>query len=663
MRHVLSTGRSRLGIAGAILAALMAVVALTLVRSASAAPTELFVSEYVEGSSNNKALEIFNGTGAPVALDGVFAVQLYANGSATPTATIALTGTVAAGDVFVLARSTADAAILAAADQTSTNFLWNGNDAVALVKNGTTIDVIGQIGVDPGVEWGTGDTSTADNTLRRKPSVQAGDADGSDTFDPALQWDGLANDTFSGLGAHSIDTGGGGGGGGANTAPVAVDDAVTLEEDGGPEVIAVLANDADSDGDTLTIVSATDPAHGNVSVDGSTLVYVPDVDYAGSDSLGYTISDGHGETDTANVAVTVTPANDDPDAEDDAFSMAEDTSVSVDVLANDEDVDGDTLTITEVDNAAHGSVTVATGGARVLYTPAANYNGPDTFGYTVSDGVGIGEAEVTVTVTAVNDPPVGVADAATVNQGSNVVVDVLANDSAGPTNESGQTLSVASVTAPAHGTAAVITSGADAGKVRYTPSPAYSGADSFSYVVSDGSATATGAVAITVRAGGPVIQPSCNLTATILGTVGDDTLVGTPGDDIIRARRGRDTIDGRGGNDVICGGPGADRITSGDGSDWIAGGTGVDTIDSGAGNDRVRGGFGADSIVTAAGDDRIAAGPGDDDGNAGDGRNAVGGGAGDDRLVAGSGDDRVDGGAGVDSCDADGGHNTLVRCE
>ena len=663
MRHVLSTGRSRLAIAGVILAALAAVVALTLVRTASAAPTELFVSEYVEGSSNNKALEIYNGTGAPVALDGVYAVQLYANGSATATATIALTGTIASGDVFVLARSSADAAVLAAADQTSTNFLWNGNDAVALVKNGTAIDVVGQIGVDPGVEWGTGDASTTDNTLRRKPSIQAGDADGSDTFDPALQWDGFPNDTFSGLGTHSIDTGGGGGGG-ANTPPVAADDAVTLEEDGGPEVIVVLANDADPDvGDTLTIASATDPAHGNVSVDGSTLVYVPDVDYAGSDSFGYTISDGHGGSDTASVAITVTPANDDPDAEDDAFTMAEDTSVSVDVLANDEDVDGDTLTITEVDGAAHGSVTVATGGARVLYTPAANYERRDTFGYTVSDGAGIDEAEVTVTVTAVNDPPIAGADSATVNQGSNVAVDVLANDSPGPANESGQTLSVASVTAPAHGTAAVIASGPDAGKVRYTPSPAYSGADSFSYVVSDGSATASGAVSITVRPGGPAVQPSCNLTATILGTVGDDTLVGTPGDDVIRARRGRDTIDGRGGNDVICGGPGADRITSGDGSDWIAAGTGVDTIDSGGGNDRVRGGFGADSIVTAAGDDRIAAGPGNDDGNAGDGRNAVGGGAGDDRLVAGSGDDRIDGGAGVDSCDADGGRNTLVRCE
>ncbi len=65
------------------------------------------------------------------------------------------------------------------------------------------LDVIGQIGFDPGAEWGTGDTSTADNTLRRKPTITAGDPNGADAFDPAVEWDGFATNTFGGLGAHT----------------------------------------------------------------------------------------------------------------------------------------------------------------------------------------------------------------------------------------------------------------------------------------------------------------------------------------------------------------------------------------------------------------------------------------------------------------------------
>ena len=78
----------------------------------------------------------------------------------------------------MLAQVNAVAAVLAQADQTTANFLYNGDDAVALRRDGTIVDVIGQIGVDPGAEWGSGDASTADATLRRKPGVHAGDADG-----------------------------------------------------------------------------------------------------------------------------------------------------------------------------------------------------------------------------------------------------------------------------------------------------------------------------------------------------------------------------------------------------------------------------------------------------------------------------------------------------
>jgi uncharacterized protein len=192
--------------------------------SASGATEELFVTEYVEGSSNNKALEIYNGTGAPVDLaGGGYNVQMFFNGSTSAGLTINLTGTVADEDVFVLAQANASAPILAQADQTNGSGWFNGDDAVVLRKGTTVLDVIGQIGFDPGTEWGSGLASTADNTLRRKASVVTGDTNGADAFDPAAEWDGFATDTFDGLGAHS-------------TADVPPTVASTVPPDGGVDV-------------------------------------------------------------------------------------------------------------------------------------------------------------------------------------------------------------------------------------------------------------------------------------------------------------------------------------------------------------------------------------------------------------------------------------------
>jgi Ca2+-binding RTX toxin-like protein len=651
----------RLIAVGCALVALAAGAAVLVPGSAAAPPTGLFFSEYAEGSGSSKALELYNGTGSAVTLTGVYSVQLFANGSPTATATIPLTGAVPTGGVFVLARRTSSAAVLAAADQTTTSFLFSGNDAVALVKNGTPVDVIGQIGADPGLEWGTGDASTADNTIRRKPSISAGDANGADAFDPSAEWLGFPLDTFDGLGAHTVD-GGGGGGGGTGTAPSAADDAITTEEDAGPQSIAVLANDADPDGDGLELQSTTDPEHGTAAVSKDTVVYLADADFNGTDSFEYTVADGNGNGDTASVTVTVTPANDDPDAEGDSASVAEDETVTVTVAANDEDADGDELTVGDVEDAEHGTASISADGKAIMYVPAPDYNGSDSFGYEIADGHGgSDEGEVIVAITAVNDPPIAEADTAASVGGAPVVVDVLANDSVGPGDEAGQTLSASSVSVPAHGQAEVVGSGPDAGKVKYVPTTGYAGPDAFTYVVSDGSATATGTVSITVTAASA--KPPCSLTPTIVGTRGDDVITGTNGDDVIFARRGNDTIDGQGGNDVVCGGPGSDEITAGDGNDRVAGGTGTDTIDAGDGDDRVRGGFGADSILGRDGDEIVVAGQGDDTVDAGEGRNSVSGGPGDDHLTSGSGDDRLDGGPGADVCDADAGHNTVAHCE
>ena len=195
------------------LLALLAFAALAGARvdRAGAVSTDLFISEYVEGSGNNKAIEIFNGTGVPVNLTtGLYGISIYFNGNPISTLTINLNGTIAPGDVFVLAHSGAtDPTILAQADQFTSAGIYNGNDAVALRKGIALVDVIGEIGLNPGdAGWGTDPTNTTDNTLRRKPTIEAGDTNGSDAFDPAAQWDGFAQNTVAGLGSHTITTGG-----------------------------------------------------------------------------------------------------------------------------------------------------------------------------------------------------------------------------------------------------------------------------------------------------------------------------------------------------------------------------------------------------------------------------------------------------------------------
>lgn len=184
-------------------------VLAALLQGSAMASNDLYFSEYVEGSSNNKALEVYNGTGANLDLSG-YQIRFYFNGAVTPGFTIDLSGMIADGDVHVVANSAASAEILAVADQTKGGGWFNGNDAVELSKDGQVLDVIGQIGDNPGSQWGSGLTSTQDNTLRRKADITDGDADGSDAFDPAVEWDGFANNTIDGLGSHTANNGGGG---------------------------------------------------------------------------------------------------------------------------------------------------------------------------------------------------------------------------------------------------------------------------------------------------------------------------------------------------------------------------------------------------------------------------------------------------------------------
>jgi hypothetical protein len=276
-----------------------------------------------------------------------------------------------------------------------------------------------------------------------------------------------------------------------NRAPVAVDDAATTAFNT-PVTIGVLANDSDPDGDTLSISAVTQPPSGTATISGATIAYTPVAGFSGLDRFTYTISDGHGGTATANVVVTVTPQpNRPPVAIDDTATTLVGTPVTISVLANDSDPDGDALTIIGVTAPANGSVSATA--TQITYTPIARFVGTDTFSYTISDGRGgTATANVTVTVTPQpNRPPVAVNDTATTTVGTPVTINVIANDS----DPDGDPLTVQSVTTPQFGTAVISNN-----MVIYMPTPTgVIGTDTFNYTINDGrGGTATATVTVTI---------------------------------------------------------------------------------------------------------------------------------------------------------------------
>ncbi|MRH44213.1 hypothetical protein GH741_16340 [Aquibacillus halophilus] len=188
-------------IAVLILANFSSTLAITVNAETS---QDLFISEYIEGSSYNKAIEIYNGTGNEVDLS-TYSLELYTNGGSSPNSTMTLSGTLASGEVYVLANSRASADIMAVTDETGSVINFNGDDAIVLKNNDSVVDSFGQVGVDPGSAWGS-DVSTANSTLVRNTSILAGDTNPSDVFDPSVEWTGFAQDDFSHLGSHLKDT-------------------------------------------------------------------------------------------------------------------------------------------------------------------------------------------------------------------------------------------------------------------------------------------------------------------------------------------------------------------------------------------------------------------------------------------------------------------------
>ncbi|EGQ9179300.1 tandem-95 repeat protein, partial [Vibrio alginolyticus] len=189
-----------------------------------------------------------------------------------------------------------------------------------------------------------------------------------------------------------------------NDAPIATNDAIQTDEDS-QVVIDVLANDSDIEGDDLIITSASVPEEqGIVEIIDGKLVFTPAENFNGNATISYTISDGELE-DEAQVSVTVNSVNDAPIASNDTTITEEDSSVTIDVLPNDTDIDGDTLSIESASvPEAQGTVEIVDG--KLVFTPAENFHGDAEITYTVTDGALTDQATVNVTVNAVNDTPV-----------------------------------------------------------------------------------------------------------------------------------------------------------------------------------------------------------------------------------------------------------------
>ena len=521
-----------------------------------------------------------------------------------------------------------------------------------------------------------------------------------------------------------------------NTFPEAASDVFTALE--GQTVSGnVLADngngvDSDADGDTLSVVPAEIITAGGGSVlllDDGRFIYTPLADFNGLDSFTYALQDGQGGSDIGTVFLNITPVNDGPEARDDAFAVNEDTVLIGNVLADngagaDSDLDGDNLSVTAgvFATLAGGSVILNADGS-FAYTPAANFNGPDSFTYHVTDGHG-GSATGTasITVNAVNDGPEAKDDIFSGTQDSEIEGNLLADNGNGADFDlEGDALRVVQTVAiSAAGGSVILMANGD---FAYMPPAGFAGNDSFEYTVTDGhggEATASAFITLApiVTNHDPVAQDDSQ-AGFILQTLGGNVLQDNghgadsdpDGDSLsvqpagfmtangglvmimangdytytpVAGFKGSDSftytvLDGQGGQDTatvtlhvsfrgheILGNNQGNHIEGSKRGDTILGLGGNDTIEGRQADDRILGGSGHDNLYGNNGNDLLIGGSGKD---------RLEGGNGNDRLIgddiyllpdnqyryagADGGNDVLNGGHGNDLLIGGGGNDTL----
>ena len=257
-----------------------------------------------------------------------------------------------------------------------------------------------------------------------------------------------------------------------NTPPVAKEANLNLKED---TMLSITLQATDADKDTLGYRVSQQPTHGTLKGKAPKLTYTPNKDYNGADSFTFIANDGQADSTPATVKLAIIPVNDAPVAKDDAISLDEDTNITIEPLTNDTDVDGDTLSIKSFTQPKHGTLTQKEN--TLVYAPNKDYNGEDSFGYTLTDGNATAKANITLTITPVNDAPIAQEGSQTLNEDTPTPIVFPAHD------VDGDALQFAIHDNPKHGSLRE-----QGGQWVYTPNKDYNGQDLFTYTATDGKA-------------------------------------------------------------------------------------------------------------------------------------------------------------------------------
>jgi VCBS repeat-containing protein len=284
-----------------------------------------------------------------------------------------------------------------------------------------------------------------------------------------------------------------------NDPPVANPQSVTTAQN---TAKAITLTGSDVDGDSLTFAVVTQPANGTLSGTTPNLTYTPNADYSGADSFSFKVNDGKVDSTPATVSISISAGNHAPVANGQPVTTAEDVAEAITLTATDQD--NDPLTYSAVTAPVHGSLTGTA--PNLTYTPAANYNGSDSFTFKVNDGkVDSAPATVSISITPVNDAPVANAQSVTIAEDISKAIPLTGSDI------DGDSLTYVVLAQPAHGTLT-----GTAPNVTYNPATNYNGADSLTFKVNDNkvdSIPATISITVTPVNDPPVANPQSVTTA------------------------------------------------------------------------------------------------------------------------------------------------------
>lgn len=406
-------------------------------------------------------------------------------------------------------------------------------------------------------------------------------------------------------------------GGKLNQSPEVTSSYVFGDEDAGGIALNLFASDPNGDILTVTVNSVPDIASGTINLANgaaihtgdiltadqlSELVFNPAENFNGDVQFTFDVSDGM-EVVFGSADITVNPVNDAPEAHDDSLNTLEDTVLTFhvnDLLANDEDVDGDSISVTNIVVVGAGGTIVNNGDGTFTFNPTENFNGNVTLEYTITDGELTDTANVNLNVIAVNDAPTATSSEVFGYDDEAIALNLTVDDVDGdilsitvtetPTSHGVVTLSDSTTVV----SAGMVLTEAELESLVFIPD---SGASvnnlRFAYEVFDGELTANGEAIISV---GAHIEDS-DKSGKSAGGEGDDLINGNLGNDQLHGEGGDDILNGGSGNDALYGDAGNDALSGGIGNDKLFGGDGNDTLDGGTGNDNIQGGAGDDIIL------------------------------------------------------------------